>query len=135
VQRGSAGGAQLRNAPRRDRVPEVIFHRYGLSMAICAEFERKRDCSFRSAAKPWNRSVGAGGGIRTHGSGELARRVACYSTPASTSAADSIRRYDFLGGAVDFAGTAFGAAAFLGFFFSLLCELLPFPIVVASVRE
>jgi hypothetical protein len=46
-----------------------------------------------------------------------------------------IRRYDFLGGAVDFAGTAFGAAAFLGFFFSLLCELLPFPIVVASVRE
>ena len=28
-----------------------------------------------------------------------------------------------------------GAVAFLGFFFSLLCELLPLPIVVASVLE
>jgi hypothetical protein len=34
---------------------------------------------------------------------------------------------------VAFAGTAFGAAAFLGFFFSLLCELLPLPIVVTSI--
>jgi hypothetical protein len=40
-----------------------------------------------------------------------------------------------LGGGVGFTGTAFGAAAFLGFFFSLLRELLPFPIVVASIRE
>ena len=44
----------------------------------------------------------------------------------------SIRRHGFLGGGVDLTGTAFGAAAFLGFFFSLLCELLPFPIVVTS---
>jgi hypothetical protein len=39
-----------------------------------------------------------------------------------------------LGGGVDFTGIAFGAAAFLGFFFSLLCEWLPFPIVVASIQ-
>ena len=31
-----------------------------------------------------------------------------------------------------FTGTAFGAGAFLGFFFSLLCEWLPFPIAAAS---
>ena len=29
---------------------------YGRSMAICAEFERKRDCSFHSAARRRNRS-------------------------------------------------------------------------------
>ena len=49
--------------------------------------------------------------------------------------ANSIGRHGFLGGAVDFAGIAFGAAAFLGFFFSLLRALLPFPIVVASIRD
>ena len=43
--------------------------------------------------------------------------------------------YGFLGGGAGFIGTAFGAAAFLGFFFSLLRELLPLPIVVASIRE
>jgi len=49
--------------------------------------------------------------------------------------ARSIRHHGFLGGGVAFTGVAFGAAAFLGFFFSLLRELLPFPIVVASIQE
>jgi len=40
-----------------------------------------------------------------------------------------------LGGGGAFAGIGFGAAAFLGFFFSLLCELLPFPIVVTSIQK
>jgi hypothetical protein len=37
-----------------------------------------------------------------------------------------------LGGVLVFIGIAFGVAVFLGFFFSLGRELLPFPIVVAS---
>jgi hypothetical protein len=48
--------------------------------------------------------------------------------------ANPARHQGFLGGGVAFTGIAFGAAAFLGFFFSLLCEWLPFPIVVASIR-
>src|SRR3954454_3899203 len=44
--------------------------------------------------------------------------------------------HGFLGGGVGgFTGAGFGAAAFLGFFFSLLCEWLPFPIVRTSVPE
>ncbi len=43
--------------------------------------------------------------------------------------------YGFLGGGVAFIGIAFGAAAFLGFFFSLVRALLPFPIVVTSFLE
>jgi hypothetical protein len=38
-----------------------------------------------------------------------------------------------LAGGVAFAGTAFGGGAFLGFFFSLVRELLPFPMIVASI--
>jgi hypothetical protein len=34
-----------------------------------------------------------------------------------------------------FIGTDFGAAAFLGFFFSLVRELLPFPIVGTGPQE
>jgi hypothetical protein len=46
------------------------------------------------------------------------------------------RRHGFLGGGVAaFTGTAFGTGAFFGFFFSLLCELLPFPIARTSVSE
>jgi hypothetical protein len=45
------------------------------------------------------------------------------------------RHHGFLGGGAGFTGIAFGAAAFLGFFFSLLCALLPLPIVIASIRE
>ena len=37
------------------------------------------------------------------------------------------------GGGAAFTGAAF--ASFLGFFFSLLCELLPFPIAYTSVRD
>jgi hypothetical protein len=55
--------------------------------------------------------------------------------PRARIVADSIHRHGFLGGGLAFTGTAFGAAAFLGFFFSLLCELLPFPIVVTSIRD
>jgi hypothetical protein len=44
-----------------------------------------------------------------------------------------IGRHGFFGGGAAFAGTAFGAAAFLGFFFSLVRELLPLPMVVTSV--
>jgi hypothetical protein len=40
----------------------------------------------------------------------------------------------FGGGVVLFTGTAFGAGAFFGFFFSLLWEWLPLPTVVASLR-
>jgi hypothetical protein len=42
-------------------------------------------------------------------------------------------RYFFLGGGGDFTGVAF--ASFFGFFFSLLCELLPLPMTLTSVRE
>jgi hypothetical protein len=49
--------------------------------------------------------------------------------------ANSIRRHGFLAGGAGFIGTAFGAAGFLGFFFSLFCELLPLPIVIASIPK
>jgi hypothetical protein len=42
--------------------------------------------------------------------------------------------HGFFGGAEDFTGTAFGAAAFLGFFFSLVCEWLPLPILITSCQ-
>lgn len=43
------------------------------------------------------------------------------------------RYHFFFGGGDDFTGAAF--ASFFGFFFSLLCELLPLPIARTSVRE
>ena len=42
-------------------------------------------------------------------------------------------RHFFFGGGAAFTGAAF--APFLGFFFSLPCELLPFPITRTSVRD
>ncbi len=45
----------------------------------------------------------------------------------------TFRRHGFLGGGEALAGTAFGAAAFLGFFFSLVRELLPLPMFVALI--
>jgi hypothetical protein len=44
-----------------------------------------------------------------------------------------MRGHGFLAGGVAFAGTAFGGGAFLGFFFSLVRELLPFPMIVTSI--
>jgi hypothetical protein len=47
--------------------------------------------------------------------------------------ANPIGCHGFFGGGEAFTGIALGAAAFLGFFFSLVRELLPLPMVVTSV--
>ena len=68
--------------------------------------------------------VSAGGGVRTHGFGGLARRVDYLL--------HSRRRHFFGGGGV-FTGAAF--APFFGFFGSFFCELLPLPTTDTSVRD
>ena len=64
--------------------------------------------------------------------------LACYSTPTPRHrTANAIRRHGFFGGGAAFTGIAFGAAAFLGFFFSLVRELFTHfsSIVVTSIPD
>ena len=106
--------------------------RNGSERFSAAEFSRQR---FRAGRITINRTLScAGGGIRTHGSGELARRVACYSTPAdivrqmrSAVTASWVEASPSPGWTSE--PPPSWASSFPCF------ALLPFPIVVASNQE
>jgi hypothetical protein len=82
----------------------------------------------RLATRPscGRRRDGAGGGIRTHGSGGLARRVACYSTPAPTSYGKRDQSSRLLGRRARFNRNRLRSRGFLGLLFFLCPRVVAF---------